>query len=418
MSSAATAYDTPRPKLTAGDVDLSALEYFDDPYKFYAHLRRTQPVAPVPQMNAWLLTRYADVKAAWLDERLQVDYERLQVNRMGPGVVNETFFKFGRLFMVFADPPHQPEVKQLFVQGFTRVRAQRYLPIMREIVNEVADDLVPQGRGDIIMDFTRRVPLRLISTILGVPREDQEALAQWIDDYHPVIGFPPMTPEQTAVANAASDGMDGYFRSVVEDRRRNPGSDLISEILAVNAARDEPIDDMEIVANLFILYHAGQETTKYQVGNALVQLHRHPDQLAYLLEDPTRVWDHVDEILRYDSISQIVGRVAMEDLEISGQQIGKGQTVLLGIGASNRDPEIFADPDRFDLKRSNARQNMVFGGGHHTCLGNGLARLSIPLSLEVILTRFRDLRIDFDGLVQMHTLPKRGFHSIPATWTP
>ncbi len=335
---------------------------------------------------------------------------------MGPQVVNETFFKFGRHFMAFADPPEHSALKALFVQGFTRFRAQSYLPKMREIVEEVVAEHIANGHGDIIHDFTRNVPLRIISTLLGVPREDQEALSGWIDDYHPVIGFPPMSAAQTATANAASDGMAEYFNRVVAERERNPGEDLISELVAANAKLEKPLTNYEVIANLFLLYHAGQETQKYQVGTALVQLQRHPDNLDYLVEDPTRAWKCLDEILRFDSVSQIVARVAMEDIEYSGQTIAKGQTVLLSIGAANHDPETFAAPDRFDFARPNARAHVSFGGGAHTCIGNGIARLSVPLMLEVFLTRMPRLRIDNAKLVRMRTLSKRGYVSIPAEW--
>jgi cytochrome P450 len=411
------AAEPPVPKLTAGDVDLAAPEYFDNPYVHYAHLRATQPVAPVKEMNAWLITRYADVKSVWLDDRLRIDFDRLQVNRMGPDVSKETFFRFGREFMAFADAPHHTDLKGLFVQGFTRVRAQRYLPTIRAIVDEVVDGIIDRGHGDIIKDFSRTVPLKIISAILGVPPDDQEMLRKWIDDYHPVIGFAPMTREQTDVANAASDGMADYFRRTVAERERNPGNDLISELLAVNRASARPIDEYAVIANLFLLYHAAQDTQKYQIGNAMAALHRNPDQLAYLLEDPARCWESLDELMRYDSVSQIVGRVAMEDVEISGTRVAEGQTVLLGIGASNRDPEVFPDPDRLDLKRAGARQQLAFGGGPHTCLGNGVARLSLPLMLEILLTRIPTLQIDFDRCVQNKTLSKRGFGSLPATWS-
>jgi hypothetical protein len=405
------------PKLTAGDVDLSALEYFDNPYLYYAHLRATQPVAPVKELNAWFLTGYQDVKSAWLDKRLQIDFDRLQVNRMGPSVVHERFFAFGRQFMAFADPPHHTQLKSLFVQGFTRVRAQRYLPTMRAIVEEVVDEIIDWGSADIIEDFARKVPLKIISTLLGVPRSDQEALRVWIDDYHPVIGFPPMTPAQTAKANSASDGMAEYFRRVVAERERAPGDDLISELLEVNRSLEQPLDEHAIIANLFLLYHAAQDTQKYQVGNTLVALHRHPEHLAYIQDDPQRCWECLDEFMRYDSSSQIVARVAMTDIEVHGTAIAEGQTVLLGIAAANHDPAVFPEPERFDLKRPEARLQIAFGGGPHTCLGNGVARLAIPLMLEVLLTRIPSLRIEFGGLVQAKTLSKRGFMSIPATWS-
>jgi cytochrome P450 len=404
------------PALFAADVDLSDPNFFEDPYRYYAHLRRTQPAAPIRAMNAWLLTRHADVRRAWMDDALKIDFERLQTNRMGPGVVRETFFEFGRNFLAFADPPEHTAMKALFVQGFTRLRAQSYLPTMRRIVEEVVEETIDKGNGDIIHDFTRNVPLRIISTLLGVPRSDQEELSGWVDDYHPVIGFPPMTEAQTATANAASVGMADYFRRAVAEREKRPGADLISELIAANAQLATPLDNYAIIANLFLLYHAGQETQKYQVGTALVQLQRHPQNLAYLREDPTRAWNCLDEIMRFDSVSQIVARVAVEDVEYSGQAIARGQTVLLSIGAANRDPDVFDAPDEFNFDRPNARAHVSFGGGAHTCIGNGIARLSVPLMLEIFLGRLPRLRIEEDRLVRMRTLSKRGFVSVPARW--
>lgn len=408
--------DTARPITTAG-VDFYSDEFIDDPYAAYAKLRRDAPVCRVDALNAWLLTRYKDVKAAALNDRqFGIDFERMQTNRMGPGVVSQPFYAFGREFIAFTDRPHHYDLKKFLMSAFTQSHAEALMPTMRGFANEAIDEFIADGRAEIMKQYAHEVPLRMISHILGVPPEDRRQMEYWVECYNPVIGFPPMTEEQLRKANEATDGFNGYFLKVLDERAERPGTDMVSQVLALNAKRERPFSPLQLVANLILLYFAGQDTQKGHFGNVLMALHNHPEQLAWLREDPSRVWGVTGELMRYDSVSQIIARVAMEDLEVAGVPITKGQTVLMSIGSTNRDADIFVDPDRFDLHRSDARLALTFGSGAHACLGTHFARLLIPIMLETILTRIPDLKIDFGGLVRNKTLSKRGYHTLPANW--
>ncbi|WP_337185266.1 cytochrome P450 [Phenylobacterium sp.] len=407
--------DPPRPIVAAG-LDLYSDAFIDNPYETYARLRREDPVCRVDAMNAWFVTRHDDVKTVALDGRFRVDFERLQTNRMGPGVVNEPYYAFGREFMAFADPPHHTRLKKLFAASFGRNQAEAQIPAMKAIIDETIDGFLDRGRINLVEDFAHAVPLRIISGLLGIPEADRKVLEDWVEGYNPVIGFPPMTPEQLRRANEATHGFNGYFGDVLAERRARPGDDLISELLARNRDLEAPLDELQIVSNLILLYFAGQDTQKGHLGNVIVALHRHPDQLAWLREDPGRIWACVNELMRYDSVSQIVGRVAVQDLELRGKRIAEGQTVLISIGSANRDEAVFPDPDRFDLERPEARFGLAFGIGAHSCLGANFARLSIPLMVEALLRRLPDMEVDFDGLVRNRTLSKRGYGVVPVSW--
>lgn len=403
--------------IVASGIDFGSQAYIDNPYATYARLRRDEPVARVDALNAWFVTRYKDVRAIALDEKhFQVDFERLQINRMGMNVLQEPFFQFGREFVVFTDRPHHYELKKLLMSAFTRKRAEDFIPTMHTIANEVMDEFIGHGSTDLMSHYAHEVPLRIISRLLSVPTEDRALMAGWVQDYSPVIGFPPLTADQLERANEATRGFEAYFSSCIAQRRSTPNDDLISQVLALNEKREKPFSELQLVSNLILLYFAGQDTQKQHFGNMLLALYQHPQDFAWMVEEPGRVWTVLDELMRYDGVSQITARVAMEDVELHGVTIKQGETVLLGLGSANRDPEFFADPEKFDLHRQDARSAVTFGLGPHSCLGTHFARLLMPIMLETLLTRIPTLKIDLNGLVRSRTLSKRGYSLIPASW--
>lgn len=404
-------------QIVAKGVDFNSDEFIENPYETYAYLRREEPVTRIEGLNAWFVSRHRDVKAALLnDKQFRVEFERMQVNRMGEGVQEQPYYQFGQNWVVFSDKPQHSEIKKFLMTTFTRSHAEAHIPHMRETANAVIDEFIADGKAELMYQYGREVTLRIISDILGVPPHDRRMMESWVEAYTPVIGFPPMTAEQLRLANEATNHFNEYFSASLEHRRNEGGDDLIAQTLIANAKREVPFNDRQLIANLILLYFAGQDTQTGHFGNMLVALHQHPASLQWLLEEPQRVWGVMDELMRYDSVSQIVARIAVVDTEIAGCPIGAGELVLLSMGAANRDPEVFDDPDRFDLQRKDAGSALTFGAGPHSCLGTHFARMLMPIMLEALMLRIPDLKVDMGGLVRKRTLSKHVFDKLPATW--
>lgn len=395
--------------------DLFPDGFLDDPYPFYAQLRQASPVMFLEPLNAWILTGYNEVFNAANDERLGVNYEDYQVNRMGPGVVDQPFYKSARHSMVANDPPDHTRIRRVFVPGFT-ARRVRELPQFTERYASQCLDEVQDGRLDVVPDYARRVPLGVLSHILGVPEDDWPLMEQWVLDYSPVLEVFPMTPAQLARANEAAVGLDDYFRGLVAARRDTPEEDLVTEVIRTNDAVDEPLSEDELVANLALLYFGGHDTQEKQFSNIIHTLDQHPGHMQYLYDDTARVAGAVPELLRYDTVGQFMGRCTREDIKFEGVTLRHGQTIMLCFGAANRDPAMFAEPDTLDFTRAAKIPNISFGAGRHRCIGVSLAQQNLPIMLRVMLERCRNLRVDRDGARRHMSMATRGFDALPISW--
>ena len=407
------------PPIMAGEVELTSAAFADNPYPAYKLLREKDPVCFIEPLNAWLLTRYEDIRAVLMNKRFQVRFEQYQINRMGPAVADEPYFRMARELVLFADPPRHQHIKALLMKRFGRRQAEERKPAIRAIVHDVIDQFIGDGRVDVTQQFSHQVPLRIISEMLGVGREDQATLAKWIEDWGVALEFTPMSPRQLADANAAALGFEQYFHDLIAERRKRPGDDLVSDILAQNSLLEEPFDEFTIVSNLMILYFGGQDTQQKHVGNIIMALHDWPDEFAWLREDPSRAWFAVDELMRYDPVGQVSNRIATEDTEICGYHIREGQSVLVSWGSANRDPSVFPDPDRFNLMReqTEAARNLTFGLGAHACVGANFARISVPMMIEGLLERIPNFEIDLGGLKRHASLGIRGYDHLPIGWS-
>lgn len=391
-------------------------EFFDDPYPFYAQLRQMSPAFFIEPLNAWILTGYDVVYNASLDERFGVNYEEYQANRMGPSVVDEPFFKSARHSMVCNDPPDHTRMRRVFARGFTSRRVRELPTFTERYANEVLDEA--DGRIDLVPDYARRIPLAVLSHILGVPQEDWARMETWVQNYSPVLEVFPMTPEQLALANEAAEGLDNYFRGMVEERRAKPVEDFVSEVVLENDQLDQPLSEDELVSNLGLVYFGGHDTQEKMFSNIVNTLDGHRSQLDYLQENPLeRTEQAIPELLRYDTVGQFMGRCLREDTDYAGVTMRPGQTIMLCYGAANRDPEAFPDPDSLDFNRSGKpAANISFGAGRHRCIGAALVAQNLPIMLRVLLERARTLNVVRPEVRRHMSMATRGFDAFPITW--
>lgn len=391
-------------------------DHLEDPYATYRAVRERQPISEIPEMNAWMLTRYDDVKSVFKDDRFGVSFNAFQAMRSGPEVVDEPYYRIGQELLVCNDPPRHSRLRMVFRQPFTPARVEGLADDVRRICDRCLDPIVERGGGDANADFAAVVPLATISALLDVPADDQGQVGQWVYDFAPVLEIGPMTPEQLAAVNAAATGLESYFTRLIAERRETPGEDFITAVLAANDAADEPMTDAEVVNNLSLLYFAGQDTQKYQFTNMLAALARQPEALAWLRADLSRIDAAMNELYRIDTAGQFMGRTAHEDVAVAGVTIREGQTVMVGMGAANRDPAKFPDPDRLVFDRdaqTDMDANITFGAGRHRCIGMHLAQMQLPIMLRAFLERCGDVEVDFAAAVRHPSIATRGYDGLP-----
>jgi len=387
-----------------------------DPYPFYRMLRQSNPVFRLPigdaaGPGAWLLTRYADVQAVLRDGRFSVDRRRARLIRDNAdrlplrGAIGE---EGGLRTMLVMDPPDHTRVRGLVSKAFTPRRVAALRPRIGQIVAELLDAAAQQGGMDVIADFAAPLPAIVIAELLGVPAGDHRLFKQWSSQLVAAVGNAIDGREQfeTAMAHLLE-----YLRGVIAERRRAPADDLISAMIEAQEERDA-LSDVELLATSNLLLLAGHETTTNLIGNGTLALLRHPEELARLRGDASLLHAAIEELLRYDSPVQATVRVATEDLEIGGQKIAAEAIVITGLGAANRDPAVFAEPDRLDLGRAD-NHHLSLGLGVHFCLGASLARLEAELAFGALLERLPRLALASEALSYRPNLVLRGLNALP-----
>ena len=388
--------------------------FIADPYPFYHRLRETAPVFKTPQ-GFWLLSRYADVALTVRDRRFGKDFVGNIERRYGTSRMNEpAVASLGRTMLVL-DPPDHTRLRSLVTKAFTARRVADMRPKIEAIVKEQLDRVAAKGSMDVIHDFAHRLPVIVICDMLGIPEEHRMLFLAGSNVSGRILEPVPMTREELDVANANAVAGNVYFDQLCELRRRDPQDDLTSELVAAEEAGDR-LSSEELYANIGLLFGAGHETTSNLIGNGLLALHRQPDQWELLKRDPSLIPGAVEELLRFDSSVQVTGRVTNADVEMGGVTIPANESVVSLLGAANRDPAQYADPDRLDVTRHNVRP-MSFGGGIHHCLGAQLARLEAELAFTALVTRMPNLELpEKDTPAWRRSFTLRGLTKLPAVW--
>jgi len=379
-----------------------AYEVHEDPYPFYARLRAEAPVYRNDEIGFWALSRYADVLAAFKAPGRLSNAKGVSLERSSAGDPSLVMSFLGM------DPPRHDHMRNLVSRGFTPRRVADLEPRVRELAVGYIERFAPARRCDFIQDFAGRLPMDVVSEMLGVPPQDRDELRRWADL---VLHREEGKTDIPAAGVEASMNLLSYFNGLLPERKRSRGDDLVSALL--DAEIDgKRLNDRDIVAFLFLMIIAGNETTTKLLGNALYWAWRNPAERAKVRYDPRLVPNWVEETLRYDPSTQALTRTASCDFEIAGQRIREGDKVLLLIGSANRDDSVFPAADRYDLDRDTTA-SLAFGRGTHFCLGASLARLEARVTLEEVQRRLPDFDIDPAGLVRVHSTNVRGFAQMP-----
>jgi cytochrome P450 len=394
----------------AAGFDLRTLsgEFYDDPYPTYRELQRTDPVRRMPDESLFI-TRHADLVAVYRDAAtFSSDKRREFTPKFGRG---SPLFEHHTTSLVFNDAPSHTDVRKLIVGALTVRAIAAMEPALTRLVDDLLDAAQARGRIDAIGDFAAAIPVEVIGNLLDVPHADRSPLREWS---LAILGAlePVLTEQQMARGNQAVSEFVDYIRLLVADRRRHPGDpakDVLTRLIQ-GEGRDR-LDETILLQNCIFILNAGHETTTNLIGNALEALLRFPDQRDRLLAEPDLIRGAVEEFLRFESSNQLGNRVATTATTIGGVPVAAGTYVTLCIGAANRDPAVFADPDSLDLGREPNR-HLAFGLGVHQCAGLTLARLEARVAIQRFVMRFPHYRLD--GLpIRGGRARFRGFLALP-----
>jgi len=386
-------------------------EFVADPYPMYHRLRAEDPVHHSP-LGFWVLTRYADVLAMLRDPRLiKEPIAAFVAARFGVAVPPGL-----GLSMLDRDPPDHTRLRGLVSKAFTPRALERLRPEIQQIVDGLLDEVRARGSMDLIEEFAYPLPVRVICEMLGVPVKDHERFKAWGLDIArglDAIMLPPDSPVgQRSVSGRRA--LAEYFRELIAERRAAPRDDMLSALIAAEEAGDT-LNEEELLATCILLLVAGHETTVNLIGNGTLALLRHPAELRKLRERPGLIGTAVEELLRFDGPVQRTARIPSEDITIGGQTIGKGEMVMPFLGAADRDPTQFPDPDRLDITRSDNR-HIAFGMGIHFCLGAPLARMEGQIAINTLLARLPRLTLATDQPRFRQSLTLRGLEALPVSF--
>src|SRR5438132_7591584 len=387
-------------------------EFVEDPYPFYARLRAEDPVHQSP-LGLWVLTRYDDVARVLRDPRFgRKGFDLLVDARFGtepgqPGLATS---------MLFRDPPDHTRLRTLVSKAFTPRVIEGMRSHIQSIVDRLLDKVQDAHAMDVIADLAYPLPVTVICKMLGVPTGDHHAIRGWSSDIARSLDAIGLLADREIVerGGAARRALGDYFRALVRERRQRPQEDLLSLLIAAEEQGDK-LSEGEVLAMCVLLFIAGHETTVNLIGNGLLALLRHPDELEKLKRDPGLVPSAIEELLRYDSPVQRTGRFTTTDVEIQGRKIPSGSLVVAAIGAANRDPGHFPDPDRLDIARPDNR-HVAFGFGIHFCLGAPLARVEGQIALGSLLRRMPGLTLQTPAPEWRDSSPRRRLQALPVTF--
>ncbi|MGE0493123.1 MAG: cytochrome P450 [Vulcanimicrobiota bacterium] len=358
-----------------------------NPYPVYHLLRKLDPVHWSESWGAWFLTGYADIASLKKDDRFSVGRVSDFTKRLGiEGLDLSAVERRLSSWLLFMDPPRHDQLRALVAKVFTPKSLSRMEGIVAARVDHLLDPVGP-GQADLLAVLASPLPVLTIADILGAPPEEVASFEGWSHDLVSFLGSDGPAPEVVVQGAASLAAMEAYFTELIAQRRSQPADDLLSDLLAVEGLQDD-----DILGLATLLFAAGHDTTTNLIGNGLLALLEHPEQTARLVAEPERMAAVLEEVLRYDGPSQITSRYATEDVEVAGKLVRAGQCVNLCIGAANRDPSQFAEPDRFDIDRA-ATRHLAFGIGIHFCLGAFLARMEARAAWQGVLRRWPSARL-------------------------
>jgi cytochrome P450 len=388
-------------------------EVLADPYPLYRELREQSPVYWDPYLSAWVVTRYRDVLTVLQTFSADRTPTPEQLTAMGLDELNPVAQLMVKQ-MLFLDPPAHQRIRGLAARAFTPRRVEMLREHIHDITERLLGEVQPHGSMDVIDDLGFPLPAIVAAELMGVPIEDRDQLKGWTADFAEILGNFQHNPDHVPKVLAAVEGMTSYFRNAVRNRQPGEEAGLIGAMLDAELDGDRLTED-EVVANCIITLVGGQETTTNLIGNGVLTLLRHPKALQQLRDDPSLVPSAVEELLRFEAPSQHTARIAAEDVSIDGHEIRKGQAAIAVMGAANRDPERFPDPDRLDLRRSDNR-HVAFGWAAHFCFGAPLARIEGQAAFSAIVRLMPNLALTEGPLEWRTNLGLRGLVRLPVSF--
>jgi cytochrome P450 len=421
-------------------VNLQREDIRANPYPFYEQLRNQDPVHWDEELGFWVLTRYADIDSLYTDERfsraqgLMRNFQRLSESERH--LVEPVYHSFSKT-VFYADPPYHTHLRGLMNYAFTPRRVERLRPYIEKTVNELLDATQAKPEMDVVHDLAYPLPVMVIAELLGLPASDRDQFKRWSDDLFAILGTVRNKSKQLLEQAAQSlNEMTEYVKDLSRKRRASPQDDLLTALLSVTeedaecphphgssslratgelireGAAASALTEEELVSNINILLSTGHETTTHLIGNGLLALLKHPEQMQRLRDRPRYLAAAIEEMLRYDNPVQITYRSALADASIHGRLIRKGDLVNSILGSANRDPQRFTNPNRFDITRNEGR-HLGFGIGIHFCIGAPLVRLEAEIVFETILRRFPEIRLARETLEWQEHPIFRGLKSLP-----
>jgi cytochrome P450 len=390
------------------DIEKLTAQFYTDPYPTYRALREHAPVKLLPN-GSWFLTRYDDLVAAYKNTKLfSSDKKREFLPKYG----NSLLYEHHTTSLVFNDPPAHTRVRRLIMGALSPRAIAGMEPDLIALVDRLLDGLEASGNVDLIDDFAAAIPIEVIGNLLDVPQEEREPLRNWslaiLGALEPVIG-----PEVFARGNAAVQEFLAYLETLVERRRKKPGNpdrDVLTRLIQ-GEDNGERLTEKELLHNCIFLLNAGHETTTNLIGNGLVALSGNPAQKTRLIDNPDLIKTAVEEILRFESSNQLGNRMTTESIELGGVTLAAGTPLTLCIGAANRDPAQFSDPENLDIGRTPNR-HLAFATGAHQCAGMALARLEGAIAISRFVARFPGYALN-GAPVRGGRARFRGFLSVP-----
>ncbi len=386
-------------------------EFVRNPYPAYHQLRQSAPMFMTP-IGFWVATRFEDVNMILRDKRFGKDFEARTKMSLGDDVFDIPVYESMRHWMLVRNPPDHTRLRGLVARIFTPKQLAALKPRIQSLVDDLIDAVEDKGGMEFIHEFAYPLPVNVICDMLGVPEADRGSFYSSSKISGRLIDPTPMSKEELEETNKGHIELAAYFQGLIDERRKAPMDDLLT-LLAQANEDGERLSDAELIANTILLFGAGHETTVNLLGNGLFALLSTAGQFEALKADPSLINGAVEEMLRFDSSVQLTSRSALEDVEINGTLVEKGQNILTLLGAANRDPEAFDDPDNFDVTRKGVRPTS-FGGGIHHCIGAPLARMEGQIAFETLLRRLPNMRLkDLGDQDWKPTFTLRGLMSLP-----
>ena len=392
---------------------LSSEAFNENPYPVYHQMRNEAPVYWSDAWGCWMLTRYQDITWTLQDYQTFTSLGRLTASMDLPEPLWEKVEPLVRHYsqgLINVDPPDHTRMRKLVHMAFTPRTIRKMQSYIQDIVERLIDDQIERGEMDIIWDFSYPLPITVIAEMMGIPLEDHAKFKAWSGEIVGFMATPKPTPQILLKSQDALLAMQQYFRDIYAKRRQQPEDDLITALVRAELEGDK-LTEEEMVSSCVTILIGGHETTTYLIANGLYALLQHPDQLRRLRDNPDLADSATEEFLRYDGPFQRNRRIATRDVQLGDVTIEKDQLIMQLLGAANRDPAHFPDPDALDITRS-PNKHLAFGYGPHFCLGAPLARLEAPTAFRVLLQRLKNVRLAHDSLEWNNAL-FRGLKSLP-----